>query len=252
MIPSGAAVTMVKIGLPGEIEVFGADGLMHPTGTADDDGMAYVLLDNSAAGLAENGNIANLDNTSGLFKTAANSAGASWTHVMLRQNVPNELNELENNTLPPPHNYEDILLFGGDNQLNTDPDNAGVIMVDPGDPNVVYAGASTRYPGAPAFGKVPGPGAAFNDQMEKGHGLIRVDTTDMRDTNYLSPTIMPINNHEVYPNDGDDIVKRADATAFSASGLESGAEWPNGNNYTGEGVSWYDLNQNIDANSNDK
>jgi FG-GAP-like repeat/Bacterial Ig-like domain/Domain of unknown function (DUF4214) len=242
-IPHGAAVTMVKIGLPGETEVYGSDGLMHPSGRAADDGIAYVFLDNTAAVLQEIGGTGSLDNTTGLFKTEANSAGLSWTHVMLRQNVPFELDP-PNHGKYPLHLYEDALLFGGNNELNADPDNAAVLQVDPTNANVVYLGASTRYPGSTI-------NFADIEDLEKGHGLIRVDTSDMRDTNYLSPYIVGI----VYPNDGDDIIKKVDATLegwilakFPPTGpLESDAEYPNKDKYTGEGVFWYDLNQGNDA-----
>jgi hypothetical protein len=245
-IPHGSAVTFVKIGLPGETETYGTDGLMHPTGRAADDGVAYVLLDNTSAVLQENGGTGNLDNATGLFKTAADSAGLSWTHVMLRQNVPFEVN-IKN---PPAHNYEDVLLFGGNND-NSDPDSAGVITVDPNDANVVYIGASTRFNSGSDLVK------AYNDNAEKGHGLMRIDTSDMRDTDYVSPYLAPINGQPVYPNDGDDIIKVADATlegwiiagAKTPPGpLESDAEYPNKkDHYRGEGVSWYDLNLNTDG-----
>src|SRR5262249_34937977 len=136
------------------------------------------------------------------------------------------------------------LLWGGNNELNSDPDNAGVILVDPTDANIAYIGASTRYPG----GSINFPDI---EDWEKGHGLIRVDTSDMRDTDYLSPYFQTL----TYPNDGDDIIKRADATIVGHTGtgpiLESAAAYPNQNRYTGEGVFWYDLNQGINAGTTD-
>ena len=79
----------------------------------------------------------------------------------------------------------------------------GALVVDPDNPNVVYVGGSDRY-------LMP------NGQLEgaRDHAFIRVDTTDMRDTNFISdeypPSPLPI-----VPNDGDNITTAGDAAADS-------------------------------------
>jgi hypothetical protein len=105
-------------------------------------------------------------------------------------------------------NFQNINLLG--NEAGA----VGALVVDPNDPNVVYVGGSSRF--APA-----GP---------LQHAVLRIDTGNMRDTTYVDP------NTNTIPNDGDDITKAAAAEAAAG-------KYPGGAAYTGEGVSWYDLEQ---------
>jgi hypothetical protein len=114
---------------------------------------------------------------------------------------------LRANTAPPGAQpaFKDINLLGND------ANNVGQLVVDPTDVNVVYVGGA--------------------DNAALSFGLIRVDTGNMRDVNYYTKTLDPT-------NDGDDITK---ATIAKANALV----YPiTGGAYTGEGVSWYDLESN--------
>ena len=113
----------------------------------------------------------------------------------------------------------------------------GAMLVDPTDPNVVYIGGSRLDP------------AQISGTLN--HGLIRVDTGDMRDTTYVDPNTFTV------PNDGDDIqkVQQAEANYEFEKGVTSdptglayyppppGSTEPGtlGPVYKGEGVYWYDL-----------
>jgi len=97
------------------------------------------------------------------------------------------------------------------NLLGNGAGNVGALVLDATDANVVYVGGA--------------------DNAAQSFGLIRVDTGDMRDTTYVDPTTGKI------PNDGDDIAKAAAAEAAAS-------KYPDGTAYTGEGVSWYDLESN--------
>jgi photosystem II stability/assembly factor-like uncharacterized protein len=152
-------------------------------------------------------------NSYGLFKSKNN--GLSWTHVMLRENVPIP------NT---PRHWINLFTMGHEAT------SVGALVVDPNSPDVVYVGGSTRYLRA-------------NDQLEgpRAHGFIRVDTRNMRDTSFISieypPSPLPI-----IPNDGDDIIKAGDAVANAGGMLQEKGSYPaSGPGYEGEGVYWYDL-----------
>jgi photosystem II stability/assembly factor-like uncharacterized protein len=174
---------------------------------------------------------------SGLYKTRSNGLG--WTHVMLRQikPIPGRL-----------HNYVDLDLFGNVLAGNSDAerfreqDAVGALLVDPSDPNVVYIGGSTRY--------------FFNPFLpsQNPHGLIRVDTSNMRDTEYVSPFVArptpgnipnfapPVIPFDI-PNDGDDIFKAGDAAENQTNLFEPG-RYLGGEAYQGEGVFWFDMQLN--------
>jgi photosystem II stability/assembly factor-like uncharacterized protein len=88
-----------------------------------------------------------------LYKSS--DGGASWVHVMLRENIsnPSSMN---------PRQWLNLFTVGHEGS------DVGALAVDPNDNNVVYVGGSTRY-------LMP------NDQMEppRAHGFLRVDTSNM-------------------------------------------------------------------------
>jgi hypothetical protein len=217
-IPFGDTVGRVTIALPpkiaGEISDPSSPGTqvvyikMDTTGNGN-----FELNDGTSMNVQASGNGQTAVNGQGLFKTR--DGGRSWSPIMVR--------ELE----PPPITHF-VNLFTDGHEANE----VGALAVDPNNPNVLYVGASTRYP-------QPGEGTTFGVPR---HSLIRVDTTNMRDTNYISPFIMPPPGIVgVAPNDGDDITKATDA-AIIGGGREPGSyPIPPGGGYTGEGVFWYDL-----------
>jgi hypothetical protein len=231
-IPVGTDTTFdigeVKIALPGQTETIGPDGKIHPVGRPGDEGIAYAFINNRKAPEQSEDSTANLDNETGIFKTK--TGGQSWTHVMLRENVQFEFD----GSPPPLHNFEDITLTGG----GIEQDAAEALIVDPQNSNVVYFGGSNRF--------IKDPNSDGISPLFEAHPFIRVDTTNMRDTTYVSP-FKPYNFTQ-YPNDGDDIYKAADA-AFLNKFQEPGV-YPtitgvtgSGGAYKGEGVFWYDLQQ---------
>src|SRR5262249_463800 len=138
-----------------------------------------------------------------------------------------------------PENFQNINLFG------RDPSDVGALVVDPTNPNVVFVGGSTNFQRA-------------NDPPT--HGIIRVDTGNMRDTTYrdnnvLSPTF------NTFPNDGEDITKWNDAwsaphtfTDMAGNVFTRNAGFYYDQNtsttpYNGEGVYWYDLSQGTSGTS---
>jgi hypothetical protein len=146
----------------------------------------------------------------GLYKSKDNML--NFTDVMLKQAGPGNG--------PGTQNYVTIGLLGEEGG------NVGSLAVDPSDPNVVYVGGST----------------AFSTGTTPQHALIRVDTGNMRDTTYVDPLTGDI------PNDGDDITKAEAAEKIgTASAPLYPAFTPMGSttaeqaDYTGEGVSWYDV-----------
>jgi hypothetical protein len=214
-IPSGTGVGKVVIGLP-----------QTPT---PNESIAYIMMATASAGtnwqddgtsmsIHLTGNGANPNISIGVYKTK--DGGLSFTPVMLRENSP-----------LPMQFIHFVNLF----TLGHEAGNIGTLIVDPTNPNVFYLGGSTR------FGQASDNGTNF---AVPRHGFIRVDTTNMRDTTYVSPFIMPPPGKiGVMPNDGDDIIKATDAILFSNATQEPGS-YPTGTNgggYQGEGVFWYDL-----------
>lgn len=142
----------------------------------------------------------------GLYRTKDNML--NFTKVMLKEN-----------TIPSgpgaTHNFVDINLMGNNAA------NAGAMLVDPTNPNVVYVGGTSLWdPNNPV-----------------GHALIRVDTGNMQDAS--------LNGDGT--NDGDDITKAARANTQVVSGVRYyDPNNPSGtpvDPYVGEGVYWYDVIQ---------
>ncbi len=163
----------------------------------------YVLIGTPTSATPETGGTVNFGNFSGLYKSK--DGFDSFTKVMLNQ-------------------ANAAGAYGAIDLLAADAGNVGALAVDPTDPNVVYVGGSIQN---------------YTDTNNPlAHGLIRVDTGDMRDTTYTDPTTGTI------PNDGDDI-QRVLYEENNAKPLDK------------EGVSWYDLAQNavdpqVGANTGDR
>ena len=115
---------------------------------------------------------------------------------------------------PPSPIFQDINVLGEDGA------NAGALVVDPTDPNVVFVGGSNLYDAA--------------DPMN--HAFIYVDTGDMRDTNYFGIDQSPADPL----NNGDDIQKAHKAWEPLVAGFFYDPP-TNTDPYIGEGVYWYDL-----------
>jgi hypothetical protein len=198
-----------------------AEGFASPsTGPGASIATLYVLIGNPSAlpattpqatgGDVDYGNgVVGAGKAAGLYKSP--DAGNDWTQVMLKSN-----------TAAAGANPS----FTNVNLLGNDANNVGQLVVDPTDVNVVYVGGA--------------------DNAAASVGLIRVDTGDMRDVNwYLDTVANPTLAKSVTgvaaadpTNDGDDLAKLAAAQA-------DGGTYPGGKGaYTGEGVSWYDLESN--------
>jgi hypothetical protein len=196
------------------------------------------ITDGGSQGLTAN------DNRFGLYKTR--NGGLSWTHVMLR--------EQQDVFLPADGdkaNFVDIAMMGNEAQ------NVGALVVDPGDSNIVYIGGSNRYMDrtstqfpslsgdritqSPAHGSNYPDTETWNGDPDPSHGFIRVDTSNMRDTEYLSPYFAV----QTYPNDGDSILRVGLSVENETTApLKEYGPYPSGSgygNYEGEGVFWYDL-----------
>ena len=175
------------------------------TGNVTDEGVTYVLMAN-APGL--NPTQFNQGDFQGLYKSK--DGLLNFTRVMLRQ--PDLLHGRFTES------YSDIGLLGDEGAT------VGSLIVDPNNANVVYVGGSRRF--------------LFRLNAAQ-HALIRVDTGNMRDSNYLDPITLST------PNDGDDISKVNEAQ--SQGGLyptnSSGIGPAGGVAYQGEGVYWYDIEQ---------
>jgi photosystem II stability/assembly factor-like uncharacterized protein len=217
-IPVGPSVGRVTIALP-----------RGPAESVDEN-VVYVMMSTPGSGLVfADGNSMGLDQTGttssiGVFKTS--NSGLSWTHVMLKEESPDDSNERA-------PRFVNLSLFGIEGA------DVGALAVDPVNPNVFYIGGSNRTY------------ADIRDGQEPWltHGLIRVDTSDMRDTNYNSP-FYPNSPLPVFPNDGDDIIKAGTAAENSSttSPPTEPGKYPSnpgglygGAGYSGEGVFWYDL-----------
>jgi hypothetical protein len=223
--------------------IVGRVTLAMATGRAADETVVYALISNPRAlgsntdagnaGDPVDVNTTNATNRFGLYKTS--NSGLSWTHVMLRENVP-----IPNN----PEHFVDLEFLGDEGG------SVGALAVDPNDANVVYVGGSTRFIGrigsiSPTKGNQYPDSTGFDGIISPEKAFLRVDTSDMRDTNYASPYIASIAAITVpvtIPNDGDDIIKAAlaaeNVTPFAERGRYPA---PIGVTYTGEGVFWYDL-----------
>lgn len=203
------------------------------TGRVADDGVVYVLIGNpTPMGSFTDGGTggkSGTDNRLGLYKTK--NGGLSWTHVMLRENhpIPNRI-----------YNFIDLELAGDEAGA------AAAMTVDPANSNVVYVGGSTRYlsPVDATIVSANKTGETPFNRPDKPHGFIRVDTSNMRDTTYITP-FAPGCDVRI-PNDGDDIIKAALAAEQTADPVCVFTEPGNyattpGGTYEGEGVFWYDL-----------
>jgi hypothetical protein len=142
---------------------------------------------------------------SALYKSSNNML--DWTNVMLTVNT---------SSTPGQPFFSNLTLLGGNAA------NAGALVVDPGDVNVVYVGGSTRY-------GTGGPGGTVQP-------FIRVDTGNIDGAGG--------------GNTGDDATKRGqglgnyyyyDPTTMTYS-----------DPYVGEGVYWYSLEQNVINDANGK
>lgn len=172
-------------------------------GTADstDDKYIYVMIASTGTGAAPAS--VNYGSFSGLYKSSDN--GLDWTKVMLEQDtgtgVPNTATQY---------------VFSPINLLGEDADNAGSLVIDPTDPNAVYVGGSDYY------------NNSYINGIDVNHALVYVDTGDM-----ISGTMFGgLNN-------GDDIEKY-DQAAFQGN-LYNPSPGAANDDYTGEGVYWYDM-----------
>lgn len=87
-------------------------------------------------------------NSFALYKSS--DGGLSWTHVMLRENVPDPT--------AGPRNWVNLFTMGHEGG------NVGALAVDPTNSKVVYVGGSTRF---------------LTTEGPRAHGFIRVDTSNM-------------------------------------------------------------------------
>jgi hypothetical protein len=162
--------------------------LAQGTGRVGDEKVVYALMATPTSANNESDNATEL----GLFKSNDNML--DWTKVMVRQNFPIPSQK---------ENFLDLDLVGVEGGT------VGAVTVDRTDPNVLYVGGSDRFTGG-------------------GPGLIRIDTGNMVDNNFVDPLTGLI------PNTGDDINK------FIAA-EKAGNKYTDGVTYTGEGVFWYNI-----------
>ena len=188
------------------------------TATSSDDKYFYVLIASPPAfvgpgsvdygtGIAGNNVIAANQTVSGLYKSSDD--GLDWTQVALMQDIgfPQGVG-LQN------HDFVDINLLGEDGE------NAGVLVINPTDPNAVIVGGSNFY------------NQIFPNGQDVDHALVYVDTGDMLD--YDTPDSLG-----AIVNNGDDAAKynQAITDAFDYDPINLGDP------YQGEGVYWYDIIQ---------
>ena len=144
LVEGGDNPAIANNGLPNELvngDIIGRVTLAIGNGRTGNEGYLYVMV-TSPPGNNTPPNV-NWGSFSGLYRTKDNLL--NFTKVMLKVN-----------TQPPGlHNFVDISLS------NRDAANAGAMIVDPADPNVVYIGASERSqaPGTPrtsaSFASIP-------------------------------------------------------------------------------------------------
>jgi hypothetical protein len=211
-LPTGAAVGRITLAIP-ETQVQ-ADGVVYALiSDATPFGTTGATADGgNTRGSAIADNQGNTD-LSGLYKSK--NGGSDWTHVMLRQSVP-----IQGNV----HNFLNLELTANEGSY------VGALAVDPANANVVYLGGARIEASIP-----PQPGTTAPPPPQRA--LLRIDTSDMRDTSYHDPfsrsTITDITN------DGDDINKVLQAGLSRTYSTLQG-----GGGYVGEGVYWQDLEQN--------
>ncbi len=213
-LPTGVGVGRVTVAL----------GSGHP----GDESYVYILIgnppppavpgffndgtgeaDTNPPGAPDGGSASKLP--SGLYRSKDN--GLNFTKVMLRE-------LLFHPTTPPTEHPHDINLLG------VEASDTGALEVDLADRNVVYVGGSRRF-------QANDPYSAHGASLT--HGLIRVDTGNMRDSTYVAP-------NGAVPNDGDDITKALVGTFTKTEKADKG-KYVSGADYIGEGVFWYDLEQ---------
>ena len=178
-------------------------------GRTGNEGYVYVLIGTPPG----NNTPPNVDwgGYMGLYRTKDNML--NFTNVKLSQDM------FPGPSVPDADNHD----FQPIDLLRHDAANAGAMITDPTNPNVVYVGGSSRW------GKLGDP---------PNHFLLRIDTGNMQDTSLGG------HNFGNGSNDGDDVDKSARAA------IQGGFYDPN--NSTGtpadpydvpEGVYWYDLVQ---------
>ncbi len=208
-VPNGAEPFLLIYGFVGP--KIGRITLSQGTGRVGDEKFVYALIADASPGT----NPGQFDNGGymGLYKSKNNML--DFTSVMLKQPgfMHNRFTE----------NYVDIGLVGDEGST------VGALSVDPSNPNVVYVGGSRR----------------FDDTTTPQHALIRVDTGNMQDADYVGDATLPVGFPNRLPNDGDDRDKAS--AARNALGIYpvnlSGIGPIGGVGYNGEGVYWYDIEQ---------
>jgi FG-GAP-like repeat/Bacterial Ig-like domain len=184
-----------------------------PTTKSQDEGILYVLISNAVAvGSQLDGGSTTTPNLYGLYKSK--DTGLNWTHVMLKESEP----------IPgDPHNFIDMNLTADRGSY------VGALAVDPNDANVVWVGGARD------------PIQAAPDNSPR-HGLIRVDTTFMRDT-----TTFGLPGEPPIPNDGDDYQKALQAFLNTTVPHTAPGRYTDGISYKHEGVFWYDVSEGNDG-----
>ncbi len=185
-LPSGTGVGRVTLAMPSE---------------AAFEQTLYVVMANPPANPAVNAPTINYGSFMGLYKTSNNLD--DFTKVGLFQNT-------STTKLP---------VFSAINLLGSDASNAGALLVDPTDPNVVYFGGSTEWDSGSA-----------TPQLD--HAFVRIDTGNMV-ANVFGATNAA--------NDGDDQTKAAQGAAQGGYYDPAPASPDDTDPYVNEGVSWYDL-----------
>ena len=219
-IPSGTTVGRVTVAMG--------------TGRQGDDDFVYVLFGTPPVTSTPNFNAplinygTDLDGPDGSPLYVSDDNMLDFTNVMLKVDVPLPKGFAGG---PNPVNYENLNLLG------VNASNAGALVVDPTDPNVVYVGTSTEN-----LTDLVGGGAIFNYPVYPTYpefqSFIRVDTGDM-----VGPfTVLDDGSR---PNDGDDIEKADTAieqkTKNTYTVPASYGTYQGSYAYKGEGVYWYNL-----------